>query len=121
MSTLMMITTVLFMLLPFFQASEWCLNGLEDHRGRLKDTGAFLDCKTVSEKKHIPYSGIPMAHPAFSSAMSLICLLIFAGVKYIRRTLLKEDRDRSSKIKELIWFVMVAASIVDFIIRLIFY
>ena len=44
MRILMWFTTFLFVMLPFFQASKWCLDGLENGRGHLKDTGAFLDC-----------------------------------------------------------------------------
>ena len=60
-----------------------------------------------------------MAHPAFGSAMSLICLVIFASVRYVRVILLKKDKN--SKIKDIIWFTMIGLSIIDYIVRLIFY
>ena len=65
-------------------AGSWCLGAFEDERGHLPTTvGFFLECSKASEELKIPYSGIPMAIPAFTASLDIICLLLFSIIKGI--------------------------------------
>ena len=105
-------------MIPFFQASRWCLNYLDDDREKIPG-GIWLDCKSVAEKNQIPYSRIPMASVIFTSSLSVLCLIIFSAIKTIRWK--RRKLDKKSKRRDIFFFIMVSAAFVDIVFGLIFF
>ena len=111
----MWFTTIIYLIIPFFQASSWCLTYLDDNK--FEGTGVWLDCKTAASEQKIPYSGIPMADPYFTCALGFLCLAIFSTIKTIRCK--RSKRDTISKRRDVAFFVMVGVACVDMVIGLI--
>ena len=111
------ITTIIFICTPMFQATRWCLNRLETHGGTLKSDTLVLDCQQVGLDEKIPYSNMLMLNPRATSSVSILCLIIFILIKIARARIRK--RNQSNSLRETVFYVMVAISILDFIVDIV--
>ena len=114
---IMWTTTIIYIMLPFFQAPYWCLNDLRDERRHLTSKGAWLDCMAVSHRLEIPYSGIPTAKPVLTQVLSIACLLIFSAIKGLRCK--RRKLDKKTKLRDIIFFILVLIAIIDMTVCLI--
>ena len=121
--------TVLYLIMPFFCAPSWCIDKIyeKDEDGNLINDydysdGIWLDCLKVSrchinQKLIYPYSRLPMAKPAFTASLGFLCLVAFTIIKIIR--LRPRMHVREIIIRDTIFFGMVGAAFLDYLIALI--
>lgn len=67
---------------PFLSAGNWCNNYYNDYSGSKPGNFIFLDCEDASQNLNVPYSGITMTLPYFTSGIDIFSLFIFSAIKF---------------------------------------